>query len=117
MEAMEGQEDAQVLILTGMINDSKMDYAEIQVRDNGPGIAPETLDRLFEPYVTTKQKGTGLGLAIVKKLVEEHGGTVTAENLAGRGACISVRLPVTETKKSGVVDRHSGGPAGQRERA
>jgi nitrogen fixation/metabolism regulation signal transduction histidine kinase len=48
----------------------------------------------FEPYMTTKSKGTGLGLAIVKKIVEEHGGMVTAENLPDQGAVITIRLPV-----------------------
>ena len=51
------------------------------------------LERLFEPYVTSKTKGTGLGLAIVKKIVEEHGGIIWAENCV-EGACITLRLPV-----------------------
>ena len=50
--------------------------------------------RWFEPYATTKPRGTGLGLAIVKKIVEEHGGTVRAENRAGGGAVFTVRLPI-----------------------
>ena len=67
-------------------------YVELQVRDNGPGVDEELLGRLFEPYVTTKNKGTGLGLAIVKKIVEEHGGIIWAENCEP-GACITLRLP------------------------
>jgi nitrogen fixation/metabolism regulation signal transduction histidine kinase len=55
----------------------------------------------FEPYITTKNKGTGLGLAIVKKIVEEHGGMVTAENLPDQGAIITIRLPVISTMKVG----------------
>lgn len=117
IEAMEGQEDAQVEISTRVTSGPKMDYAEIRVRDNGPGIDPETLDQLFEPYVTTKEKGTGLGLAIVKKLVEEHGGTVTAENRGGGGACVIVRLPVKGTKQSEGADRRSKRSAGRREGA
>jgi len=76
------------------IVDGERTFAEISVRDNGPGIDAEVLPRLFEPYVTSKNKGTGLGLAIVKKLVEEHGGTVAAENLPNHGASLVVRLPV-----------------------
>ncbi|HLP98145.1 MAG TPA: ATP-binding protein [Sideroxyarcus sp.] len=64
------------------------------VRDNGSGIPEQLLGRLFEPYMTTKQKGTGLGLAIVKKIVEEHGGKITIENQASGGTCVSVILPV-----------------------
>jgi two-component system nitrogen regulation sensor histidine kinase NtrY len=48
----------------------------IGVVDNGPGIAPDLIDRVSEPYVTNKKKGTGLGLAIVKKIAEDHGGTL-----------------------------------------
>ncbi|OQX15945.1 MAG: PAS domain-containing sensor histidine kinase [Thiothrix lacustris] len=71
-------------------------YAVLSVRDNGFGIAPELLPRLFEPYVTSKHKGTGLGLAIVKKIVEEHGGHLSARNHEGGGAILSVKFPVNQ---------------------
>jgi two-component system, NtrC family, nitrogen regulation sensor histidine kinase NtrY len=51
-------------------------HVAITVADNGPGVTPELLPRLFEPYATTKAKGTGLGLAIVRRIVEEHGGEI-----------------------------------------
>jgi nitrogen fixation/metabolism regulation signal transduction histidine kinase len=117
MEAMEGQDDARLDISTRRVGDSGGDYAQISVSDNGPGIDSDTLDHLFEPYVTTKAKGTGLGLAIVKKLIEEHGGTVVAENLENRGACISVRLPLPEAEKDGNTDGRSGHSTARRERA
>ena len=69
------------------------EYVETRVDDRGAGIREAVLGRIFEPYVSTKHKGTGLGLAIVKKIVEEHDGTVTAENRAGGGASLMVRLP------------------------
>ncbi len=94
LEALEGQADGIVEIGARSIVDGERQFAEIAVTDNGPGIDAEVLTRLFEPYVTSKRKGTGLGLAIVKKLVEEHGGTVAAENLPDRGARLVVRLPV-----------------------
>jgi two-component system nitrogen regulation sensor histidine kinase GlnL len=53
---------------------------EICVRDNGPGIAPEILGNLFEPFVTTKAQGSGLGLALVAKLIGDHGGTIECES-------------------------------------
>ena len=93
-EALEGQSGGVIDIAARSIVDGERTFAEISVRDNGPGIDPEVLARLFEPYVTSKNKGTGLGLAIVKKLVEEHGGTVSAENLPNHGASLVVRLPV-----------------------
>jgi nitrogen fixation/metabolism regulation signal transduction histidine kinase len=101
MDAMEGQENAWLEISTRQHIESGTELAEIGIRDNGPGIDPETMKQLFDPYVTTKKKGTGLGLAIVKKLVDEHGGTVTAGNLDEGGASIVVRLPVRKTTKDG----------------
>lgn len=75
------------------------DQATITIQDNGIGL-PEDRARLFEPYVTTRDKGTGLGLPIVKKIIEEHGGTLTladAEQFDGHthvGACAIVELPI-----------------------
>ena len=64
------------------------------VTDNGCGFPEQVIQRAFEPYVTTKPKGTGLGLAIVKKIVEEHGGSAAIENIAPRGARVTLLLPV-----------------------
>ena len=75
------------------------DWAVIRISDNGIGL-PDDRGRLFEPYVTTRDKGTGLGLPIVKKIIEEHGGTLVLEDAepfatgAHRGACAVVRLPL-----------------------
>ena len=66
----------------------------IQVADTGPGIASEHLDRVFEPYFTTKAGGTGLGLALAHKIVQEHGGELRAANGAAGGAVFTVELPV-----------------------
>ncbi len=94
LEAMEGQAESRLDITTRLVEAGGRDCAEICIRDDGPGIDPDTIDRLFDPYVTTKHKGTGLGLAIVKKLVEEHGGTVGAKNLESGGAALTVRFPI-----------------------
>ncbi|WP_246082488.1 sensor histidine kinase NtrY-like [Rubellimicrobium rubrum] len=67
--------------------------ARILIEDNGIGL-PEDRARLFEPYVTTREKGTGLGLPIVKKIIEEHGGTLALEDAEGRGARAVIRLPI-----------------------
>jgi signal transduction histidine kinase len=67
----------------------------ITVADNGPGIAPENLTRIFDPFYSTKPvgKGTGLGLFIVHEIVSQHGGTVSAESEPGHGCCFSVHIP------------------------
>jgi signal transduction histidine kinase len=66
---------------------------EIVVADDGPGIPPDKVARIFEPYFTTKEKGTGLGLTIVKHNVELYGGTVRVESSLGQGAKFTVILP------------------------
>lgn len=90
LEALDGRADGHVTITTRRTETGDV---ELVIGDNGPGFDADALDKIFEPYVTMKAKGTGLGLAIVKKLVEEHGGSVTAENLSGGGAAVHVRLP------------------------
>ena len=67
---------------------------EISVHDSGPGIPANVMPRIFEPLFSTKTRGAGLGLAIARRIVEEHGGTITAQSEAGKGARFIVRLPV-----------------------
>ena len=62
------------------------------VSDTGPGIPVDVLDRIFNPFFTTKESGTGLGLAIVHRVVEAHDGTITASNIEGGGAKFEVRI-------------------------
>jgi two-component system sensor histidine kinase HydH len=69
------------------------DAVEILVRDDGPGIAPEKLGRIFEAYYTTKPKGTGLGLAIVKHNVELYSGRVQVQSELGKGAEFILSFP------------------------
>lgn len=64
----------------------------VSVEDSGPGVPPELIGKIFDPYFSTKSSGTGLGLAIARKAIEEHGGTVHAENL-NPGFRISLELP------------------------
>ena len=69
------------------------DEIEVAVEDSGCGIAPETMERLFEPFHTTKAKGTGLGLATVHRVVEAHGGRIGVSSELGRGTTVRVFLP------------------------
>lgn len=69
------------------------DMVEIKVSDTGCGIAPESLDRVFDPYYTSKPEGTGLGLAMSAKIVEEHGGSVKLVSQEGQGTSVIVNIP------------------------
>jgi len=68
-------------------------YVRIKVKDSGPGIAPEHLTRLFDPYFSTKEAGHGLGLAVSRSIVIRHGGQITARTLAGQGTTFEIHLP------------------------
>jgi signal transduction histidine kinase len=66
---------------------------ELEIADSGPGLSPDQLQRVFEPFYTTKSTGTGLGLSIVQRIAEAHGGRVTALNCPQGGAAFTIELP------------------------
>jgi PAS domain S-box-containing protein len=117
LEALDHKTDGRVVIRTEaeMIGENGM--VRISVLDNGPGFPVDALERVFDPYVTTKPKGTGLGLAIVKKLVEEHGGRVEAGNREEGGARLTVLLPADEEARTAILRREAHGTDHRRERA
>ena len=80
-------------------------FVELAVGDNGPGIAPEVLDRMFEPFFSTKEvgKGSGMGLATVHGIVHEHGGHVVVETAPGQGARFRILLPPLQVDKGSAV--------------
>lgn len=73
---------------------AKGSMVSISVTDSGPGVAPDALDAIWQPYVTTKAGGTGLGLAIVRQTMEAHGGTARAESGAPQGLRVVLSIPV-----------------------
>ena len=94
LEAMKNADKRQLTIETRLSED---DLVEINITDTGPGIAPEIRDRLFQPFVTTKQQGMGLGLSICKSIVELHGGTLNAITNDRGETVFRIRLPVSTT--------------------
>ncbi|MDR7050438.1 signal transduction histidine kinase [Duganella sp. 3397] len=90
--AFEPEEEGRIMI--GVARQG--DWLEMQVSDNGKGIAPDMIDKVFDPFVTTRrgQGGTGLGLNIVFNLMaKQFGGTVTVASVLGQGACFTLRMP------------------------
>lgn len=97
LNAVDAMEDCTPKRLTLQVAKSEC-MLDIRIRDSGPGIPPESLESLFQPFFTTKPtgKGTGLGLFISRGIVEEIGGVLLLENTKGPGASFLVRLPIFE---------------------
>ena len=117
VEALEGSNDGRIDVQIGAAEIDLVKMVQIRVEDNGPGFETGSVDQVFDPYVTTKPKGTGLGLAIVKKLVEEHVGSIRAENRSDGGAVISIRLPLNEAARELIIAKVPGRAEKRREQA
>lgn len=108
-EAVHDQQNNKIRISSRTGEEKQCHYIELEVLDSGPGFDPEMLERVFDPYVTTKQKGTGLGLAIVRKIIDEHGGGIWVMNSLRGGARVIVRLP--EERSGEEICRHIPPPS------
>ncbi len=86
--ALDGDDD------TGTAEHATGPMIQITVADDGPGVPPEVMDRIFSPFFTTKPQGSGLGLAIVRKIVDAHDGRIDVSGRAGGGTVFRVTLPV-----------------------
>jgi nitrogen fixation/metabolism regulation signal transduction histidine kinase len=117
LEALEQTPDPQIDVHASAAEFGGIEFAQLKVEDNGPGFGTSDISQVFDPYVTTKPKGTGLGLAVVKKLVEEHVGTILAENRKDGGAIISIRLPINEAARETMIAKGTTRTEKRRERA
>jgi two-component system, LuxR family, sensor kinase FixL len=84
----------------GVATRKRPGLAEVSVADTGPGIAPEIVERLFQPFVTTKATGLGVGLSICREIVEAHGGHLVLDPGSGRGAIFRFTLPLFDQEDS-----------------
>jgi two-component system NtrC family sensor kinase len=73
---------------------------EVRVDDEGPGIPPDKVTRIFEPFFSEKERGVGMGLAICSRIVTAHDGTIRAGSREGGGASLIVRLPASQGKEN-----------------
>ena len=108
IEAMEPQGGGHLVISTALswrtpeaaaragANPDQVAFVRIRYEDEGPGMPPEVMERLFIPFYTTKAQGTGLGLAICQRIVKSLGGTIEVSSRVGRGTTFAVYLPVSE---------------------
>lgn len=99
LNAIQAMEDSGILTVRISVDDDQ--YVHVTVSDTGPGIHSEQLDKIFNPYFTTKKTGTGLGLAIVHKIVDDHQGRIKVESTPGQGTSFTITIPCqhNETKK------------------
>ena len=92
IQALENQNDERTISVSGRLSNG---WIELQVRDNGNGIEPEVLPRIFEPFYSTKPKerSPGLGLTICLAILQEHDGRIEVESTPGGGTCVTLFLP------------------------
>ncbi|MCG6534108.1 MAG: ATP-binding protein, partial [Syntrophales bacterium LBB04] len=99
LNALEAVEEEGKIII-GLKQDAGRGMITVTLADNGRGIPAEDLEKIFEPFFSTKRKGTGMGLAIVNQIVENHGGEIWAENRQGGGGTVfTIGLPGPRMKR------------------
>lgn len=94
IQAMKGEGTLLIQTDLGGVGDKKT--VRVLIADSGPGIEPESMDKIFTPFFTTKTQGTGLGLAICRQLVEQQGGEIEIKSRVGEGTRVVVNLPVSK---------------------
>jgi nitrogen fixation/metabolism regulation signal transduction histidine kinase len=93
--AQEAMENGGLIeVKLSQVQKNNADYVELGIYDHGSGINAEQIEKIFDPYMTTKPRGTGLGLAIVKKIIEEHGGLIWIDSSYTQGAGFIIQLPL-----------------------
>jgi signal transduction histidine kinase/CheY-like chemotaxis protein len=82
----------------------------LSIEDTGPGIEPERLNRVFDPFYTTRESGSGLGLAITRSIVEAHGGAIRIDSRPGVGTSVTISLPTADTTDTAAPPHHADSP-------
>jgi len=84
------------LLVKSFVDDDG-DFCSVEISDTGQGISKERMNRVFEPFYTSKHKGTGLGLSIAKRIVEEHHGRISVSSELGKGTCFKISFPLQKS--------------------
>lgn len=87
---MRDSEVKNLFIKTELVDDNIL----IKISDTGSGVPEEVIDKIFEPFFSTKRDGLGLGLPLAKKVIEEHGGTIEFSSKLGQGTEVKIYIPV-----------------------
>ncbi|MDB5374950.1 MAG: domain S-box-containing protein [Belnapia sp.] len=101
VEAMQGHDRQELIVSAALREEDGQRLLDIRVADTGPGLSREVLDRLFEPFVSTKPDGMGVGLAICRRIAESQGGTITVAAGKERGAVFTLSLPLPDATAAG----------------
>ena len=111
LDAVETKADAEIAVAVGQVDaDAEIGngdggWVQVDIRDNGVGIAPADFDKIFEPFFSTKPigRGTGLGLSIAYGAVKSHGGVITVHSEPGKGTTVTVRLPTRASSRPAML--------------
>jgi signal transduction histidine kinase len=95
-DAVAGKKSGRVTVSFGTSGKGSARRAFVEIADNGAGIEPDRLEKIFVPFETTKEKGTGLGLTSVKRIVRAHGGEITVKSKPGKGSVFRIEIPAGE---------------------
>ena len=93
LNALQAMSDGQTILISLAADKT---HVHLTIRDEGSGINPEQLKKIWTPFFTTKELGTGLGLGIVKNIIESHRGTIHIDNVIPTGTRVAIALPITE---------------------
>jgi len=92
IEAIE--DEGEIIVKTDSSFENGKDFAAISILDNGSGISSENIERIYDPFFTSKEKGTGLGLSIANNIIESHGGSLAIESAGRKGTIFTVKIPL-----------------------
>lgn len=96
-----------IMLTADNIKTFKFRYIQIKVHDEGVGIAPQYLDKIFDPYFTTKQMGSGLGLAVTHSIIHKHNGKITVDSAINRGTTFTILLPASKVGEKIISEQTS----------